>query len=266
MDSDNHSLSINEAVFAAILSILIQLACFVVLASVGIQFESTDLSSYSVVVFSTGVTVSILMYRTKSNYSDIFHLSESSAVATTVVLFIPLLLVVLPSCFWYWDIISWIEQFLPEDEAAMQALLRLSEGGVVSYLIVCVMAPIIEEMLFRGVILRGLLHRYSASLAIATSAAIFSIYHLNLYQLFPAFIVGCFIGWVYYLSKSLWPCIVIHVLNNTLALALYNAGSANTFNSILVNVTSVLVSVLGVYMICRIFNVNLKNTLLTRYK
>jgi membrane protease YdiL (CAAX protease family) len=83
------------------------------------------------------------------------------------------------------------------------------------YLTVGIAAPILEELIFRGLILKGLLQRYHAKKAIIWSAVIFGVIHLNPWQFVPAFIIGLFIGWIYWKTQSIWPGIVIHFVNNS---------------------------------------------------
>jgi membrane protease YdiL (CAAX protease family) len=78
----------------------------------------------------------------------------------------------------------------------------------------CVAAPVLEEMLFRGVILRGFLRQYSRTFAIVWSAALFGIAHLNLYQMMTALAIGIVAGWLYERCRSLWPCILLHAAYN----------------------------------------------------
>jgi membrane protease YdiL (CAAX protease family) len=83
------------------------------------------------------------------------------------------------------------------------------------YLTVGIAAPILEELIFRGLILKGLLQRYQAKKAIIWSAVIFGVIHLNPWQFVPAFIIGLFIGWIYWKTKSVWPGVFIHFINNS---------------------------------------------------
>ena len=82
---------------------------------------------------------------------------------------------------------------------------------------VALVAPIVEELLFRGVILDGLLKNYSPTKAILWSAVIFGVAHLNPYQFISAFIIGILMGWVYWRTGSLLLCIIIHFINNSFA-------------------------------------------------
>lgn len=63
-----------------------------------------------------------------------------------------------------------------------------------SFLTVVIFAPLFEELLCRGVILRGLLHHITPAKAIFWSALMFAVMHLNPWQALPAFMVGLLMG------------------------------------------------------------------------
>ncbi len=88
------------------------------------------------------------------------------------------------------------------------------------YLTVGVIAPVLEEMLFRGVILAALLRYYKPAKAIIWSAVIFGIAHLNPWQFIAAFIVGCAIGWIFWKTRNIWVGIAMHWVNNTVSFAI----------------------------------------------
>lgn len=76
------------------------------------------------------------------------------------------------------------------------------------------LAPFCEEIIFRGIILRGFLGTYSSGRAIFYSTLIFSIIHVYPTLLFGALILGMFLGYVFYLSKSMAYVIFFHALAN----------------------------------------------------
>ena len=82
---------------------------------------------------------------------------------------------------------------------------------------VSVMAPLFEEWLCRGLILRGLLQKSSPLTAIVVSALIFAVIHMNPWQAIPAFCLGLLFGYVYYKTGSLKLTILMHCVNNTMA-------------------------------------------------
>lgn len=78
----------------------------------------------------------------------------------------------------------------------------------------CIIAPIFEELLYRGVLLNGLLNKYSYKKAIIYSALVFGIAHLNLPQGINAFFLALILGVVFYYTKSIYICIIMHAVNN----------------------------------------------------
>lgn len=90
------------------------------------------------------------------------------------------------------------------------------------YFTLCLLAPLVEELVFRGAILRALLGVFSRHwVAIAVSAAIFAIVHLNPAQMPHAFLMGLLLGWMYYRTGSILPGVALHWVNNTAAYAIY---------------------------------------------
>lgn len=127
-----------------------------------------------------------------------------------------------------------INTLLPEmPEILKKAMEQLTEGPLwVSLLSVSVFAPLFEEWLCRGLVLRGLLHKMNPTSAIMVSAAFFAILHMNPWQAIPAFILGLLFGYVYYKTGSLKLTMLMHCVNNTLALVMTRIPSladAETF-------------------------------------
>lgn len=81
---------------------------------------------------------------------------------------------------------------------------------------VAVAAPVLEEALFRGVILQGLLRTRRPWVAIGQSALLFGLFHFNPAQSVFAFLIGILLGWLYYRTQSLGVCMAVHALNNSL--------------------------------------------------
>ena len=79
-----------------------------------------------------------------------------------------------------------------------------------------IQAPLFKEVLFRGVILGGLLAHRTAARAIVWSAVLFAIVHVNPSQFPAAFFMGIVFAWLVVRTGSLLPAIVGHALNNLL--------------------------------------------------
>ena len=83
-----------------------------------------------------------------------------------------------------------------------------------SFLLVAIFAPIFEEWLCRGMVLRGLLTRLKPGWAIVVSALFFAFIHMNPWQALNAFIIGVVMGYVYYKTGNLWLTMLMHFVNN----------------------------------------------------
>lgn len=91
------------------------------------------------------------------------------------------------------------------------------EGGGLGMFTAVIAAPVLEEMLFRGVIQGGASREYRPMKAILISAAVFGVVHFVPQQVVNAFFCGIIMGYVYYRTGSLVPVIAIHLLNNAVA-------------------------------------------------
>lgn len=80
-------------------------------------------------------------------------------------------------------------------------------------LFVVILAPILEEIVFRGIICKRLL-ALGEGFAIILSGAFFALLHGNLYQLFYAFTLGCMFGFVYVKTGKIIYSIIYHVFIN----------------------------------------------------
>lgn len=93
----------------------------------------------------------------------------------------------------------------------------LSAHPVLAVLLLVVLAPVGEEFLFRGIILRGLLERMRPWRAIWLTTLFFAVMHLNPWQVPAAVGFGVLCGWVFLRTRSLALCILLHLLHNAAA-------------------------------------------------
>ena len=153
-----------------------------------------------------------------------------------------------------------IVALLPMPQIVADFFASMVKFDLPSYLTVAIAAPILEELIFRGVILKGFLKRYNPTKAIIFSALLFGIAHLNPWQFIAAFIAGVAIGWVYWKTRSIWPAIFIHFANNSFSFYIgYKYNDINTsFYDIsggFLNYTALIVgSLLTCYIIYKILD------------
>lgn len=106
-----------------------------------------------------------------------------------------------------------------------QALFEGVMKEPLGYLAVGILAPIVEEMVFRGAVLRSLLSVFDRRwhwVAIVFSALLFGVVHLNVAQGLHAFVIGLLLGWMYYRTSSIIPGILLHWINNTVAYLMFH--------------------------------------------
>ena len=89
----------------------------------------------------------------------------------------------------------------------------LLAGGVI-------VAPVAEEVFFRGFVFAGLRQRYDWKKAAFISSALFAVIHVAPTTMIPIFILGYIFTYLYHRSNSIWPAILMHVSTNALALGL----------------------------------------------
>ena len=124
----------------------------------------------------------------------------------------------------------------PMSDKWENALKALTEGPILLTLLsVSILAPIFEEWLCRGMILRGLLNYkrigkdgtetrgISPLWAIVISSVFFAAIHGNLWQGLAAFLLGCLFGYVYWLTGSLKLTMLMHCVNNTFSVIISRA-------------------------------------------
>ena len=102
------------------------------------------------------------------------------------------------------------------DAESSSQLLEGIMGNPWSFVSICLLAPLTEELVFRGAILTAFRKsRYHPWFAIIMSALFFGIIHINLSQIPHSFLMGLLLGWIYVRTRSLIPCILAHMANNT---------------------------------------------------
>ena len=97
-------------------------------------------------------------------------------------------------------------------------LAHLAEGpeSVVILIAAVIVAPLGEELLFRGAIFGALARAGGVGLPIIGSAALFGLVHLSPGHAAAAFVSGLCLGWLRAVTGSVWPGVVAHALNNLL--------------------------------------------------
>lgn len=88
---------------------------------------------------------------------------------------------------------------------------------VLMNLYVCILGPIMEELIFRGFLLRSL-QKHGVSFAVIFTSLLFTLFHMNLVQLCVPMLVGMYLALLTIRTDSLIPAICCHILNNSIAM------------------------------------------------
>ncbi|GAB2550317.1 lysostaphin resistance A-like protein [Spirosoma aerophilum] len=104
---------------------------------------------------------------------------------------------------------------IPMPDAVQEMINKMFNKNMVISAVIA--APILEEILFRGIILDGFLKNYRPAKAIIWSGIIFGLIHFIPAQALNAAFIGVALGWLYYRTRSLTLCMFLHFVNNGLS-------------------------------------------------
>ena len=120
---------------------------------------------------------------------------------------------------------SAIEEQMRSLQARSEDVIKLfiGQGSLFSSLmIVALLAAVSEELLFRSVIQKGLIKLFkNAHVAIIVTAFVFSAFHGDFFGFFPRFILGMMLGYMFWMSGSIFPSMLMHFVNNATIVMLY---------------------------------------------
>jgi membrane protease YdiL (CAAX protease family) len=137
-------------------------------------------------------------------------------------------LVLIPITLFLWashnflnDINIWVDKQIPPPPWFWELFNKIFESDYGIYgaiLKVVIIAPVIEELIFRGIIMHGLMRNYPKLVAIFFSGLLFALFHLNPWQFPATFLLGLLLGWIMIRTRNIFACILGHAINNGLVL------------------------------------------------
>lgn len=116
---------------------------------------------------------------------------------------------------------TWVEKVIPAPGWFWEMFNRIFEndfGFFGAFMKVVIIAPVVEELIFRGVIMHGLMRNYSKATAIFCSGLLFALFHLNPWQFPATFMLGALLGWLLIETRNILLAIAGHAINNLLVL------------------------------------------------
>jgi membrane protease YdiL (CAAX protease family) len=212
--------TILQAIHLVILYIFIQTIVDFPLALID-YYNDTEYLYHPVkkIVLGVGSVVFILVYgfrKSKRKLLQVFPLK----------LFNPLIIIPFTTFIWgahnfLEEINRWVANLIPAPPwfwELFNGIFESDYGWYGAFLKVAVVAPIIEELIFRGLILQGFRRNYNGFVAVVMSALLFALFHLNPWQFPATFVLGLILGWLMLRTNNILLAILGHSINNALVL------------------------------------------------
>lgn len=142
-------------------------------------------------------------------------------VRTWTVLAIPVMLVLI------WSLGELYVSIVPVPPEAFNPfgpLMREPLGRMTIAVLAIGIAPVLEEVFFRGLIQRRMELRWGSGPGIAGTAVLFALVHLQPWVLPLHLILGLIFGWVVYVTGSIWSGVLLHAANNAAAVVGMRVG------------------------------------------
>ncbi len=128
------------------------------------------------------------------------------------------LLAILAADYLYGYVIQVLHLPLQTNDQVLLSYSKYAPLTTYATLIIAVfVAPLCEEVFFRGFVFTGLLRGMPVGWAIMFSSLIFAVAHFDVGSFAVLFIIGLALAFLRWHTHSLWPCVILHMLNNGVA-------------------------------------------------
>jgi uncharacterized protein len=249
-----------EAIHLIVLYIFLQALIDFPLALYDYQNNTNWLSNLWISLFSNfSLTILIFIYgfrKANAKIKQVFSIKSFN-----LLLIIPIIIFLTGLQYLIGFLNVFVEKIIPAPTWFIELYNRIFEtkfGIWGAFLKVAILAPIIEESLFRGIIMHGLIKNYKSWYAILLSGLLFSFFHLNPWQMTFTFFLGLFLGWLMICCRSLPLCIIAHSINNIIVLfsvttkksfpeSIFSGNSLS--NSLFISLFCIIIGVLLIHLI-----------------
>ena len=195
--------------------------CFLIPVGISDVIFRTDLTSHpaalgvvNLIACAVVLTLGRMMGRVEIR--EVIVLRDVSRLTTTSVIIASAGAIILLS-----EADNLVRALLPPPEwivGIFRELGSTSKHLLASVFLMVIVAPLTEEIMFRGLILRGFLRRFNLAGALVASSLLFGVVHLNPWQFVSASALGLMFAWWYWRTQSLIPSLLGHALTNAMAL------------------------------------------------
>ena len=219
----NNSFSIQTALGIVIISILSAFIAGGLVLGIGLSNPESSQKYYTFISFIIGQGFMIvpLLWFLKSKQEPILkrlRLNSISYDTLIQTIMLSLGVIILSD-----ELDRIIQSFFPAPEyiVDLNGLLRPETflGFILLFIAVAIIAPIGEELLFRGFFQQALeKHWKDVTRAILITALLFSMIHMNPYWFAQIYILGVILGFIAWKTQSVLPALILHGMNNTMAM------------------------------------------------
>ena len=225
-------IKLKPAFIIVITSILTAFIAGGIVLWIGISYTETNQKSFTFLSFIIGQGFMILplIFYLKYNKIPIISSIRLNPISYNIILYTILLsigIIILSD-----EIDRIIQYFIPAPEYIndLNDLLKPETfyGLILLFIAVAILAPLGEEIIFRGFLQQILeIHWKDITYAVLFTALLFSMIHMNPYWFVQIYILGVILGFLAWKTNSVIPPLILHGLNNSMAMALSFSESIN---------------------------------------
>lgn len=219
MKKSNLYPGIRQAIWLLVLAAFLMVSLGILVRMLGdvIDVSLGEHPAFIALILLTAIGIILMLGLKKANapFKDVFSFKPIQ-----MLLLLPMVFTIIGVDILLSEMDNLFRTLLPAPEWIVDSmnLVRGQKSLWGSIVVLVVVAPLTEELLFRGLILRGFLSRYSVRKAILASAILFGLFHFNPWQLLGAIILGVLFAWWFVHTGSLLPCLFGHALSNAMLL------------------------------------------------
>jgi len=212
---------IKDGLTAAGLLLVLNLILAAIIALAG---KFMDLSIYQLMIMITIATILITLFVTWFFTVRKYNVPFRRLGFADIKIFshIPYIIIAEMFVFFLENVYAFLLLYLAKSKVPEQPIFQIFGRGtshfIVALIVVALLAPISEEMFFRGFIYTAFRERYGVVYGVFISSGIFALFHVLPLLMVPIFIIGIALSLLYEYRKSLVAPIMLHALNNLLAL------------------------------------------------
>lgn len=204
---------------AVLTGIYFGIARIIIALNLGDRINSSNITnlSFSVlygiqVILMVGVVWFYAIYWRRARWRDL-GFSYYSFIKTIWYSFLALLLIMLIN-FVYVILMTRVFKISPPSSKIEELITNKNVSYIMLLIVVSVIAPVCEEIFFRGFLFQGFKKRWGVPAGMLISSFLFSAAHLDLYNFLPLLAIGWVLAYLFHKTKSLLPVIFLHAIYN----------------------------------------------------